>query len=130
MDLDMGGAGPTRVAFLHCGPRHHSVAIAQFPAAKRLHHFMLQVRNLRDVGTTHDLCQDEQVPITAALGYHPNDQMVSFYAQTPSGFQFEFGHGGREIDDDTWQVEVYHAASVWGHRPPASSPAVELAHAG
>ncbi len=119
-DLDMGGTEASRVAFFHCGPRHHSLAIVQYAAPKRLHHFMLQVRNLRDVGTTYDLCRDERVPIRSELGCHPNDQMVSFYAETPSGFQVEYGHGGREVDDATWQVEVYHVASIWGHRAPAA----------
>ena len=119
IDLDMGGAGTTRVAFLHCGPRHHSLAIVQVAAPKRLHHFMLQVRSLRDVGSTFDRCRDASVPITMELGCHTNDRMVSFYAQTPSGFHVEYGHGGVEIDDDTWQVQTYQAASTWGHRPPA-----------
>ena len=35
IDLDMGGTEATRVAFFHCGPRHHSVAIAQMPAPRR-----------------------------------------------------------------------------------------------
>jgi 2,3-dihydroxybiphenyl 1,2-dioxygenase len=118
-DLDIGGTDANRVAFFHCGPRHHSLAITQYAAPKRLHHFMLQVRQLRDVGTTYDLCRDERVPIRSELGCHPNDGMVSFYAQTPSGFQVEYGYGGREIDDATWQVETYHVASVWGHRAPA-----------
>ena len=129
IELDMGPAGRTTVAFLHCGPRHHSIAIAQFPAPKRLHHFMLQVRQLNDVGATFDLCLAGCVPITAGLGCHTNDHMVSFYAQTPSGFQVEYGHGGREIDDDTWQVQVHHAASIWGHRPPAATPLAEAAPA-
>lgn len=120
IDLDMGGAEASRVAFFHCGPRHHSLAIAQFPAPKRLHHFMLQVRNLRDVGTTYDRCRDEAVPIRSELGCHTNDRMVSFYAQTPSGFQVEYGHGGLEIDDNTWQIGTYRAASTWGHRAPAA----------
>lgn len=119
IDLDMGGTQATRVAFFHCGPRHHSLAIAQLAAPKRLHHFMLQVRQLRDVGSTFDRCRDEAVPITMELGCHTNDRMVSFYAQTPSGFHVEYGHGGVEIDDDTWQVETYQAASTWGHRTPA-----------
>lgn len=119
IDLDMGGAQATRIAFFHCGPRHHSLAIAQVAAPKRLHHFMLQVRQLRDVGSTFDRCRDEGVPIQMELGCHTNDRMVSFYAQTPSGFQVEYGHGGIEIDDDTWQVETHRAASTWGHRAPA-----------
>lgn len=119
IDLDMGGAEATRVAFFHCGPRHHSLAIVQLAAPRRLHHFMLQVRQLRDVGSTFDRCRDEAVPIRSELGCHTNDRMVSFYAETPSGFQVEYGHGGVEIDDDTWQVETYRAASTWGHRAPA-----------
>jgi hypothetical protein len=45
--------------------------------------------------------------------------MVSFYAQTPSGFNFAYGQGGVEIDDDVWQVQPYQEASTWGHRTPA-----------
>ena len=113
------GAGTLRAAFLHCGPRHHSLAIVQVTAPKRLHHFMLQVRQLSDVGTTFDRCRDAAVPITMELGCHTNDHMVSFYAQTPSGFNVEYGHGSLEIDDDVWEVRTRRAASAWGLRPPA-----------
>lgn len=123
IELDMGPAGSTMVAFLHSGPRHHSIAIAQFPAAKRLHHFMLQLRDIDDIGSTHDLCQDQRVPIASGLGRHTNDHMVSFYMQTPSGFQVEYGCGGRVIDDNDWDVQLHHAASIWGHRPP-TAPAI------
>lgn len=123
IELEMGAAGKTTVAFFHCGPRHHSIAIAQFPAAKRLHHFMLQLRNADDVGATYDLCQDRCVPITSGLGRHTNDHMLSFYVQTPSGFQVEYGYGGRVIDDDVWEVQLHHAPSIWGHRAPGATPA-------
>lgn len=122
IELDMGHAARTTVAFLHCGPRHHSLAIAQFAAPKRLHHFMLQVRQMDDIGSTHDLCQDRRIPIVSSLGRHTNDLMTSFYMVTPSGFQVEYGHGGREIDDDVWEVERHHAASLWGHRPQTATP--------
>lgn len=121
IELDMGDAGHNTVAFFHAGPRHHSLAIAQYPAARRLHHFMLQVRDLDDVGSTYDLCQDRGIPIAASLGRHTNDRMTSFYMQSPSGFQVEFGHGGIEIDDHHWQVQTYHAASNWGHRAPTAT---------
>jgi len=122
IELDMGSAGNTMVAFFHCGPRHHSIAIAQFPAAKRLHHFMLQVRDVDDVGNTYYLCQDQGVPITSSLGRHTNDHMMSFYIRTPSGFQVEYGYGGRVIDDEAWEVQVHHAPSIWGHRAPDPAP--------
>lgn len=127
IELDMGPAGSTRVAFLHCGPRHHSIAIAQFPAAKRLHHFMLELRDMDDIGSTYDLCQDQRVPITSSLGRHTNDRMLSFYIQTPSGFQVEYGYGGRVIDDSDWEVQLLHSPSVWGHRPPGATPLAEPA---
>ena len=125
IELDMGSAGRTTVAFLHSGPRHHSVAIAQFPAPRRLHHFMLQLHQLDDVGTTFDLCQDRRIPIAASLGRHTNDLMTSFYMVTPSGFQVEYGHGGREIDDAAWAVQTHHAASLWGHRSQTATPLLE-----
>ena len=53
-----------------------------------------------DVGSTFDLCQDRRIPIASSLGHHTNDLMTSFYMVTPSGFQVEYGHGGREIDDE------------------------------
>lgn len=127
IELDMGPAGQTTVAFLHSGPRHHSIAIAQFAAPRRLHHIMLQVRSMDDVGCTYDLCQDRRVPIASSLGRHTNDLMTSFYMVTPSGFQVEFGHGGIEIDDDSWQVQQHHAASLWGHRTQTATPLLEAA---
>jgi hypothetical protein len=48
--------------------------------------------------------------------------MLSFYVQTPSGFQVEYGYGGRVIDDDVWEVQLHHAPSIWGHRSPGATP--------
>lgn len=105
-----------KIAFLHCNPRHHSLAFAAMPQApKRLHHFMLQLTSLDDVGSTYYLCQNQQVPITMNLGKHTNDHMVSFYLRTPSGFAVEYGWGAREVDR-TWQVQVHTSGSIWGHQ--------------
>jgi len=124
IDLDMGAAEPTTVAFMHSGPRHHSIAIARFAAPRRLHHLMLQLRDMNDVGSTYDLCQDRGIPIASSLGRHTNDLMTSFYMTTPSGFQVEYGHGGREIDDEVWAVQRYQTASLWGHRAQPAAPVV------
>jgi 2,3-dihydroxybiphenyl 1,2-dioxygenase len=105
------------VAFFHCNPRHHSLAFWAMPQApKRLHHFMLQLNALDDVGSTYYLCQGQNIPITMNLGKHTNDHMVSFYLRTPSGFAIEYGWGAREVDDRTWQVQVHTAGSIWGHQ--------------
>ena len=111
--------------FFHCNPRHHSLALMESKSAKRLNHFMLQVESINDVGATHDLCQDQGVPIVRGMGRHTNDHMVSFYLRTPSGFDVEYGWGAREVDDTTWQVVRHEKGSIWGHRPPAARPAQE-----
>ena len=118
-----GVAGGRRMAFFHCNPRHHSLAFMAMPStAKRLRHFMLQVKALDDVGVTHCLCQDQGVPIVRGMGRHTNDHMVSFYMQSPSGFEVEYGWGARVVDDHTWQVQQHTRGSIWGHRPLAAQP--------
>jgi 2,3-dihydroxybiphenyl 1,2-dioxygenase len=110
-------AGTIRLAFLHCNPRHHSIALMENPAApKRLHHIMFEGNTLADVGTGRDICQANGIPIVVDLGCHMNDQMVSFYMANPSGYGLEYGWGARMIDDATWQVERYSSVeSIWGH---------------
>ncbi|HEY2388901.1 MAG TPA: VOC family protein [Candidatus Binatia bacterium] len=111
------------ITFLHANPRHHTLAFAAAPLPKRLHHFMLEACAMEDVGHAYDRCLDAGVPIASGLGMHPNDRMFSFYAWTPSGFEVEYGWGGRKVDDATWQPTTYDRVSTWGHRPPAAAPA-------
>jgi 2,3-dihydroxybiphenyl 1,2-dioxygenase len=116
------------MTFMHCNPRHHSLAFMKRPGApRRLSHLMLEVGDLDDVGATFSLCEREGVPIGMTLGRHTNDWMFSFYMVAPSGFMIEYGYGGRIVDDATWQVERYDSASIWGHRrlvaPAPVSPA-------
>ncbi len=107
------------ITFLHVNPRHHTVAFAAAPMPKRIHHFMLEVGAMDDVGHAYDRCLKAGMEIANTLGVHPNDRMFSFYARTPSGFDVEFGWGGRKVDDATWKVERYDRTSIWGHHMPA-----------
>jgi 2,3-dihydroxybiphenyl 1,2-dioxygenase len=107
------------IAFLHINPRHHSLALGH-NIPKRIHHFMVQAHTLDDVGLAFDRCYKHNVRVAQTIGRHPNDKMVSFYAFTPSGFEFEFGFGALSIDDSQWQVGHHHVISEWGHRPPAT----------
>ncbi|WP_269502322.1 VOC family protein [Burkholderia sp. IMCC1007] len=106
------------VTFLHCNPRHHTVAFANMPFGKRMHHFMIEAADLDDVGRAHDRCLAAKQPLEMSLGMHPNDRMFSFYVRTPSGFNVEFGWGGLVIDASSWQVQHLDRLSTWGHRPP------------
>jgi 2,3-dihydroxybiphenyl 1,2-dioxygenase len=107
------------VAFMHINERHHSMAIA--PALpdvkKRIHHFMIEVNAVEEVGFARDRCLALGLPVAMDIGQHPNDRMISFYGQTPSGFHVEFGYGGVKVDAATWQVASYPKLSEWGHRP-------------
>ena len=102
----------------HCNPRHHTLALIPAPLPKRLHHFMLQVASLEDVGQALDRARAQNVPISSSLGRHTNDHMVSFYARTPSGFDVEYGYGARTIGDN-WVVTRPEATSTWGHHRAA-----------
>jgi 3,4-dihydroxy-9,10-secoandrosta-1,3,5(10)-triene-9,17-dione 4,5-dioxygenase len=41
--------------------------------------------------------------------------MVSFYLQTPAGFDIEYGTDGLLVDDATWVSRFTTAVSSWGH---------------
>lgn len=114
---ERGVESDLNLAFLHCNPRHHSLAFWEMKLPKRMHHFMVQVRDLDDVGNTYYLCQRDGVPIDLSLGRHTNDQMLSFYMKSPSGFDVEFGWGAVEIDEETWTVQLHTNGSSWGHLP-------------
>lgn len=109
------------IAFFHANERHHSFAIAPRPPrpgpAKRVHHFMLEVHDITDVGRARDRCVAFGQPVSMDIGEHPNDRMVSFYAQTPSGIHVEFGCNGVHVDDNTWVPQVHRGTSLWGHQP-------------
>jgi 3,4-dihydroxy-9,10-secoandrosta-1,3,5(10)-triene-9,17-dione 4,5-dioxygenase len=44
--------------------------------------------------------------------------MFSYYAASPSGIAVEYGTDGIRVDDETWTVQNFDAASYWGHTPP------------
>ena len=56
-----------------------------------------------------------KAPVSSTLGRHANDLMVSFYVQTPGGFDIEYGTDGRIVDDSTWVSRETTAVSLWGH---------------
>lgn len=110
--------GDEDVVFLRCNPRHHSLALVAAPEPV-LYHFMLEANSLDDVGYTLDRHHLADAPISMQLGKHTNDQMVSFYSRSPSGFDVEFGFGGLLVDEATWTVTEITKPSFWGHHSPS-----------
>jgi 2,3-dihydroxybiphenyl 1,2-dioxygenase len=106
---------PFKAYFFHTNVRHHSLALIESEHVG-LHHLMVELAGLDDVGQGYDLAQLEPGRVAATLGRHSNDHMTSFYVRTPSRFMVEYGWGGRDIDPESWRSsELQHGPSLWGH---------------
>src|SRR3984885_9932978 len=106
---------PFRAYFLHVNPRHHTVALIE-TGRQDLHHLMVELYSLDDVGQGYDIALTDPARIATTLGRHPNDCVTSYYLRLPSGFMLEYGWGGLEVDPTSWQPrEVTQGPSLWGH---------------
>ncbi|MDV6272210.1 VOC family protein [Rhodococcus erythropolis] len=106
---------PAWLRFLGCNPRHHSLAFLPLPNPTGIVHLMLEVENSDDVGLCLDRALRKKVKMSATLGRHVNDEMLSFYMKTPGGFDIEFGCEGLEVEDENWIARESTAVSLWGH---------------
>jgi 2,3-dihydroxybiphenyl 1,2-dioxygenase len=118
---------PFRAYFFHINARHHSLALLE-TGRSGMHHLMVELFSLDDVGQSYDIALSEPDRVNVTLGRHTNDLMTSFYARSPSSFMVECGWGGREIDPSTWRpAELKDGPSLWGHErnwlPPADREA-------
>ncbi|TMJ02179.1 MAG: biphenyl 2,3-dioxygenase [Alphaproteobacteria bacterium] len=106
---------PFKAYFLHVNPRHHSLAFLE-TGKNGIHHMMVELFSLDDVGQAYDIALMEPEKIGATLGRHTNDYMTSFYSWSPSGFMVEYGWGGRLVEPGSWTAEEYTTGpSLWGH---------------
>lgn len=106
--------------FYHCNPRHHSFAFVPTPNDDRrrdqgVGHIMLETTDIDGVGRAIDNMYAHGAKEKASLGKHTNDKMISFYVETPSRTQIEYGTGGIFIDDEVWVPTTYPSAHYWGH---------------
>ncbi len=131
-DSDITKLGPDGVAgqicFMHCNPRHHSLAIWNWGAptpetefkpspeskAPGCVHLMAEVGSREEVDACLKRVEERGIMIVSSLGEHINDEMVSFYMLSPGMFAIEFGHQGIQLGDD-WQTTHNTEASKWGH---------------
>lgn len=108
--------------FLHLNERHHSLAVAATkgvrldPLRTRVQHLMFEAASFNDVSDAYLRCKELGYRIAMGMGQHPNDNGVSFYAVSPSGFEVELGFDPVKIGAD-WDVKQYRGISKWGHRP-------------
>ena len=122
-----------QATFLHCNPRHHSLAFMNPVGPMKpgdLGHFMFESLSINDVGRAYDIVHEHKVPLALTLGRHTNDHMMSFYIYSPSGWWIEYGHGARLIDDAEWEPKFYNSPKIWGHEmmPPPGAPSAGEQH--
>lgn len=109
------GMKPYPLYFFHVNSRHHSFAIVG-SGRRGLHHFMVELQALDDVGQGYDIAKYKQDCVAYSLGRHANDPIISFYSNSPSGFFVEYGWGSPVIDPATWEPhETVDGPSLWGH---------------
>jgi len=103
--------------FMHVqNPRHHSLALYQAEMPSGCVHLMVEVKSVDEVGYCLDRVLEREIPITATLGRHTNDRMLSFYMATPTGFAMEFGCEGLKMDWTGYTPTKSALPSIWGHK--------------
>jgi 3,4-dihydroxy-9,10-secoandrosta-1,3,5(10)-triene-9,17-dione 4,5-dioxygenase len=106
---------PAWLRFFGVNPRHHSLAFMPGSTPSGIVHLMVEVGEADDVGLCLDRALRRKVPMSATLGRHVNDKMLSFYMKTPGGFDVEFGCEGLQVENDDWVARESTAVSLWGH---------------
>ena len=112
-----------KIRFLRVNERHHSVAIAAVrhlpmnPIRTRVQHLNIQVADLDDMTAAYQRVKQLGFDMALSVGQHTNDRELSFYAVTPSGFEWEVGWNPIVVDEATWEPTTYQGISIWGHTP-------------
>ena len=113
--------GVVKPFFMHCNGRHHSVAFG-VPSEKLLNHMMLEYTELNDLGMAHDIVRKRGFPVALQLGKHSNDDALTFYSASPSGWLMELGWGSGKSQAQ----EQYHLLDVFGHGPEATGMGLDV----
>ncbi|BBX93689.1 VOC family protein [Mycolicibacterium boenickei] len=112
-----------KIRFLRVNQRHHSVAIASVnrlpvnPIRTRVQHLNIQVAELDDMTTSYQRIKELGFDMALGVGQHTNDRELSYYAMTPSGFEWEVGWNPLVVDETTWEPTTHQGISIWGHTP-------------
>jgi 2,3-dihydroxybiphenyl 1,2-dioxygenase len=110
-----------KIRFLRVNHRHHTVAIAAVnrmrlnPIRTRVQHLNIQVAELDDMTAAYRRVKQLGFRMALGVGQHTNDKELSFYAVTPSGFEWEVGWNPIMVDESTWEPCTYQGISIWGH---------------
>lgn len=130
IDETMSGV-KVKIRFLRVNRRHHSVAIAAVnrlpinPIRTRVQHLNTQVAELDDLTDSYQRVRALGFDMALGIGQHTNDRELSFYAVTPSGFEWELGWNPLVVDETTWRPTTHQGISIWGHEMQTSIDRIE-----
>ena len=122
-----------KIRFLRVNQRHHSVAIAAVnrlpvnPIRTRVQHVNVQVADLDDMTASYQRVKELGFDMALSVGQHTNDKELSYYAMTPSGFEWEVGWNPIVVDETTWEPSTHQGISIWGHTPEGQTIVDKLA---
>lgn len=108
--------------FMACNNRQHSVAFGLGPMEKHINHLMIEYTELDDLGLAHDSIRSQGIDVALQLGKHANDQALTFYAATPSGWLLEMGWGARK----TINYSEYYRGDIFGHGAEAKGYGMDI----
>jgi hypothetical protein len=77
----------------------------------------IQAATLDDMTTAYQRIKQLGFTMALGIGQHTNDKELSFYARTPSGFEWEVGWNPIVVDEATWEPTTHRGISIWGHTP-------------
>ncbi|WP_234538734.1 VOC family protein [Streptomyces shenzhenensis] len=112
-----------KIRFLRVNERHHTIAIAAVrglpldPVRTRVQHLNVQAATLDDLARSYQRVHELGFQMALSVGQHTNDKELSYYARTPSGFEWEVGWNPVVVDESTWQPSTHQGISIWGHTP-------------
>ena len=102
-----------KIRFLRVNQRHHSIAIAAVnrmpinPIRTRVQHVNIQVADLDDMTASYQRVKELGFQMALEVGQHTNDRELSYYAMTPSGFEWEVGWNPIVVNEKTWEPTTY-----------------------
>lgn len=120
IDETIGGL-KFKIRFLRVNQRHHSIAIAAVnrlpinPIRTRVQHVNIQVADLDDMTASYQRINDLGFQMALTVGQHTNDRELSYYAISPSGFEWEVGWNPIVVNENIWESTTYQGISIWGH---------------
>lgn len=115
-----------KIRFLRVDERHHSIAVANVrglpidPVRTRIQHLNTEVATLDDMLASYERVKGLGFRMIWDVGQHTNDRELSYYCQTPSGFEWEVGWNPVRLSPEveaTWETSTHQGISIWGHTP-------------